>query len=60
MSGRWDMRWTTEKEILFLVEKGFFGLKCLSVYQVRDEKNSLDIITMLIAELVRRGHTAGY
>ena len=34
MSGRWTMRWTTEKEILFLVEKGFFGLQCTSVYQV--------------------------
>ena len=28
------MAWTTEKEILFLVEKGLFGLKCISVYQV--------------------------
>ena len=34
MTGRWNMAWTTEKEILFLVEKGFFGLRCLSVYQV--------------------------
>jgi hypothetical protein len=35
MSGRWTMAWTTEKEILFLVEKGFFGLKCNAVYQVK-------------------------
>jgi hypothetical protein len=42
MSGRWEMRWTTEKEILFLVEKGFFGQKCLSVYQVIADSTMTD------------------
>jgi len=47
MGGRWNMRWTSEKEILFLLEKGLFGLPCTSVYQVIDTEagsltNSLD------------------
>ncbi|EKX45935.1 hypothetical protein GUITHDRAFT_108386 [Guillardia theta CCMP2712] len=33
MQGRWNMLWTTEKEILFLVEKGLFGLQCTGVWQ---------------------------
>merc|ERR1719409_2272478 len=36
MSGRWKMAWTTEKEILFCVEKGLFGLPCTDVYQTID------------------------
>jgi len=36
MTGRWKMAWTTEKEILFCVEKGLFGLPCTDVYQTID------------------------
>jgi len=38
MTGRWQMKWTSEKEILFCVEKGFFGLPCTDVYQTIDVK----------------------
>jgi len=36
MTGTWRMMWTTEKEILFCVEKGLFGLPCTDVYQTID------------------------
>jgi hypothetical protein len=36
MTGRWKMKWTTEKEILFCIEKGLFGLACSDVYQTID------------------------
>jgi len=30
------MKWTSEKEILFCVEKVFFGLSCTDMYQTID------------------------
>mmetsp|Transcript_10752 Transcript_10752/g.40387 ORF Transcript_10752/g.40387 Transcript_10752/m.40387 type:complete len:199 (-) Transcript_10752:262-858(-) len=36
VQGTWDVLWTTEKEVLFLVEKGLFGKKCTKVYQELD------------------------
>merc|ERR1711924_248649 len=35
-SGEWRLLWTTEKELLFTIEKGLFGLKCTGSTQKID------------------------
>lgn len=40
VDGVWKLLWTTEKEQLFLIEKGLFGKNCLSIEQVVDINNS--------------------
>lgn len=36
ISGEWQLLWTTEKELLFAIEKGLFGLKCIGSTQTID------------------------
>lgn len=33
LGGDWDLAWTSEKEVAFLMEKGLFGDKCVRVFQ---------------------------
>jgi len=33
LNGRWKLRWTSEKEVLFLMDKGLLGLPCTGVFQ---------------------------
>ncbi|CAM9762160.1 unnamed protein product, partial [Choristocarpus tenellus] len=43
LSARWDLRWTSEREVLFLIEKGFFGLDTGVVFQAIDvEQGTLE------------------
>ncbi|CAM9605819.1 unnamed protein product, partial [Discosporangium mesarthrocarpum] len=36
LTAQWDLQWTSEREVLFLIEKGFFGLDTGLVFQAID------------------------
>uniref|UniRef100_A0A7S3XXJ7 Plastid lipid-associated protein/fibrillin conserved domain-containing protein n=1 Tax=Heterosigma akashiwo TaxID=2829 RepID=A0A7S3XXJ7_HETAK len=40
LNKRWRLTWTTEQEVLFIAEKGFFGLPVMDIYQDIDTVNN--------------------